>query len=46
MTLKAQGHRSKQMAPLKLHLKDIDLDAKIIILSALVQSYGQRCLFA
>ena len=43
MTLKGQGHRSKQMAPSdSLTLKNIYLDAKIVILSPLVQKLWSK----
>ena len=48
MTMRSKGHRSKHMTNDTIgvfDLKNIELDAKIIILSALVQSYGQRRLF-
>ena len=46
MTLKGQGHRSKQMAPSdSLTSKNIDLDTKIVILSALVQKLWSKTSF-
>ena len=46
MTLKGQGQRSKNSTIGFLDLKNIDLDAKLVILNALVENYGQICLFA
>ena len=46
MTLKGQGHRSKQMAPsYSFDLKNIDLDTKIVILSALVPKLWSKTSF-
>ena len=49
MTLKGQCHYSKQMAPLSTirfpDLKKIDLDTKIVILSALVQNLWSKASF-
>ena len=46
MTLKGQGHRVKTNGTIGfLNLKNIDLDTKIIILSALVQKLWSKTSF-
>ena len=46
MILKGQCHKLKTNGTIGfLDLKNTDLDAKIVIVSALVQKYGQRRLF-
>ena len=46
MTLKCQGHRSKQNGTIGfLDLKNIDLDAKIIVISGLVQKLWPKMSF-
>ena len=42
MTLKGQGHRSKQMAPSDSLTLKTYLDAKIVILSALVRKFWSK----